>query len=188
MAASNSTRPVTGATGFKSETGKPAVIYLDDSAGKQWAYWFDSSGTLRFADAATVEAAGFNFSTGGIVATPVVAQISGVAAAAAVDQSFFIASRAYKVIDVRAVFGTASTSGTLQIKKCTGTTAPGSGTDILTGTISLAGTANTALSGTLTATAADLLLAAGDRLALDFGGTVTNLVGLVVQITLVPVG
>lgn len=99
-----------------------------------------------------------------------------------VDQDCFIADRAYKV---KAFKGTKSTAGgsgaAVGLKKCTGTTAPGSGTAVTSADLDLTtGVAvNTVMTGTLTATAADLLLAAGDRLALDFSGTLTNLVGLV---------
>lgn len=106
------------------------------------------------------------------------------AAADAVDQNAWVANGDYELVGVSEVHGTASTSGTLMLEKCTGTTAPGSGTDILTGTISLAGAANTVLSGTVTATRADRRFASGDRLALDFGGTVTSYANGIVTIYL----
>lgn len=106
------------------------------------------------------------------------------AAGDAIDQNLFIADTDYEVVGVQAVWGVASSSGTLQIEKCTGTTAPGSGTDLLSSTINTAGTANTVASGSLTTTVASKRLTSGDRLALDFGGTVTNLVNLVVVVRL----
>jgi hypothetical protein len=72
---------------------------------------------------------------------------------------------------------TASTSGTVTVEKLTGTTAPGSGTALLTGTVSMSGTANTVVSGTPIATVASLTFAAGDRVGFVFAGTMTNLVG-----------
>lgn len=99
-------------------------------------------------------------------------------------RNIFIADAAYLVTAVREVHGTASSSGTLNIEKLTGTTAAGSGTAMLTGTISLAGTANTVLSGTLTATTATLTLAAGDRIGGVLAGTLTNLAGCVVVLTM----
>jgi hypothetical protein len=108
-------------------------------------------------------------------------------AATAVDRNVFVADRAYQLVSVEAAHATASTSGTLDIEKCTGTTAPGSGTSMLTGTLDLAGAANTVVSGTLHATAANTVLADGDRIAYDFGGTVTNLVGAAVTIVLRPI-
>lgn len=101
-----------------------------------------------------------------------------------VSQSIFVADADYLVTAVREVHGVASTSGTLNIEKLTTTTAPGSGTAMLTGTVSLSGTANTVASGTLTATAATKTLAAGDRIGGVLAGTLTNLVGCCVVVTL----
>lgn len=101
-----------------------------------------------------------------------------------VSKAIYIATEAVQLVAVRVVFGIASVSGTLNIEKLTGTTVPGSGTALLTGTISLAGTANTVLSGTLSATTADLQLAAGNRIGIVLAGTLTSLVGAVVEIDL----
>jgi len=87
---------------------------------------------------------------------------------------------------VREVHTTASSSGTLTVEKATGTTAPGSGTALLTGTMSLAGTANTVVSGTLIATVASLTFAAGDRMNIVIAGTMTGLAGSRVTIGLAP--
>lgn len=105
--------------------------------------------------------------------------------ASTVDGNVFIADRAYIVESVEEVHSVVSTSGTLMLEKCSGTTAPGSGTDVLTGTISLAGTINTTVAGTL-GTVAARTLADGDRLAIDIGGTMTGLVG-VLTVVLRPV-
>jgi len=99
-------------------------------------------------------------------------------------KNLFIADAAYLVTAIREVHGTASTSGTLQIEKLTGTTAAGSGTNMMTGTVSLSATANTVVSGTLTATTATLTLAAGDRIGGVLAGTLTNLAGCVIVISL----
>lgn len=109
------------------------------------------------------------------------------AAADHITSNIFVADRAYQLVSVEAAHVTASTSGTLQITKCTGTQDPGSGVNMLTSTISTAGTANTVVSGTLSATAANTALADGDRIALVTGGTATNIVGAVVTIVLRPV-
>lgn len=105
-------------------------------------------------------------------------------AATAVSRSMYIALAAFQLVNVSLVFGTASASGTFTIEKLTGTTAPGSGTALLTGTISTAGTANTVLNGVLIATVASLQLAVGDRLGAVFAGTETGLVGLDILVTL----
>lgn len=101
-------------------------------------------------------------------------------------RTVFVATRACRVKSIKEVHATASSSGTLQLEKCTGTTAPGSGTTLLTGTMSLAGTANTVVSGTLIATVASLTLAAGDRLSIVIAGTMTSLVGGRVTIGICP--
>lgn len=99
--------------------------------------------------------------------------------------AFFVASRPYEIMEVRAVWSTASTSGTLMVERLQGTTAEGSGDDILASTIDMSGTANTVVTRKTT----DLqnrLLDAGDRLALEDGGTLTNQANLVVTILYKP--
>ena len=107
------------------------------------------------------------------------------------DTAIFIANGPVEVLEVREVHTTAGSHGSavsLQVEKCTGTTAPGSGTNLLTNNsdvgFNLKGTANTVQEGTLTATRATRQLAAGDRLALDFAGTLTALAGVCVTIKL----
>ncbi len=109
----------------------------------------------------------------------------------AVDQSFFIANQAYQVTAVKYISSTAETvagSLTVQLVKDTGTDAPGAGTDLLTNNTNAGfdakATANTIQSGTLTATTADLQLAAGNRLSLDFSAAATDLAGVTVTVTL----
>lgn len=111
-----------------------------------------------------------------------------------VDQAFFIADRAYQVTAIReihAVAGDDAGAVNIQVTKDTGTDAPGAGANLLTNNANAGfnakGTANTVQAGTLTATGADLLLAAGNRLSLDFAGTVATLAGVVVVVTLAPV-
>ena len=107
--------------------------------------------------------------------------------ASGVDSPGFTAPFACKVIRAQEVHSTISGAGaTLDIKKCTGTTAPASGNTVLASVFALDSTINTVVDKTLSSTAADLLLAAGDRLAFDFSGTLTGLVGAI-TITLVQV-
>src|SRR5258707_14422795 len=82
-------------------------------------------------------------------------------ATAAVNQSFYIAPYPVEVVSFNAVWAVASTSGTIMLEKSTGTQAPASGTNVLTGTISSAGAANTVTAGTLTTTRTTLQLATG---------------------------
>lgn len=107
------------------------------------------------------------------------------------DQCFFVANRAYQVTAIREVHSVAGNDAgavNLQVTKDTGTNAPGAGTDLLTDNtgagFNLKGTANTVQTGTLTGTAASLQLAAGDRLSVDFAGTLTTLAGVVVTVSL----
>lgn len=132
--------------------------------------WANSGGLQVSLDGGTT-----NQSVGG----PIVVRAEYLATS--VDNSLFIADRAYRLLGVRAVNTVIASSGptTLDIKKCTGTQAPASGTTMLTATIDLTTTANTVITPTLSATPANLLLAAGDRIALDYTGTMTAVVGSV---------
>lgn len=109
------------------------------------------------------------------------------AASYAVSHTIFVCdnvSGSYVVAGVTATFGTASGSGTLQCEVATGTQATGSGTNQLTGTISLAGTANTPVNGTVVAAANLTTIAAGCRVNLIFAGTVTSLANCNVNVVL----
>jgi hypothetical protein len=99
-------------------------------------------------------------------------------------RTIFIANRAMRLKAVSRIFSTASTSGAVTVSKDTGTTAPGGGTALLTGTLALSGTANTVVNGTLISTTATLQLAAGDRIAIVISGTMTNLVGGILTLSL----
>lgn len=112
-------------------------------------------------------------------------------AALGVDQTFFIANRAYQVTNITEIHSTAETiAGSLAIQatKDTGTNAPGAGTDLLTNNTNTGfdgkATANTLQTGTLTGTVASLQLAAGNRLALDLSAAATDLAGVHVTVTL----
>lgn len=88
----------------------------------------------------------------------------------------------YKVLSASVVFGTASSSGTMQIEVATGTQAVAGGTNQLTGTMSLAGTANTVVTGTLIAS--PTVLTAGARINIILGGTLTSLANCAVVVVL----
>lgn len=107
------------------------------------------------------------------------------ASAYAVSTSIFVCDQVdgtYQVAAVEVVFGTTSSSGTLQVEVATGTQAIASGTNQLTGTVSLAGTANTAVAGTVIAT--PTAITAGSRVNLIFAGTVTGLANCVINVVL----
>ncbi len=102
---------------------------------------------------------------------------------------FFVAPYACVVLSCDAVWSTASgAGGTLQLEKLTGTTAKGSGTDMLSAAIAVDGTANTVANGALVTTKSTIQLATGDRLAIDDDSTtLTSLANLLVQVVLAPI-
>lgn len=96
--------------------------------------------------------------------------------------TFFIAPYALQITNVSAIWSTASSSGTLDVFHDDATEAPGGGSSIfVSGTFSTAGTANTVTSKT-NISASEGTLAAGDRLSLVSGGTLTSLANLVVRV------
>jgi hypothetical protein len=100
----------------------------------------------------------------------------------AVDNWAFVADDNYEVTRVVVVPKTAGTDAgavTLMIEKASGTTNIGSGTDILSATLDLKGTANTLQTGSLSATKSDYQLTTNDRLGVDVTGTLTAAVGMV---------
>ena len=108
--------------------------------------------------------------------------------AASVDFSFFVAPRAMKVVGITlrpTVAGTDGGAVTAQVEKVPSGTAIGSGTDLMSATLNLKGTANTNQTGTLSATASALRLAAGDALGVDFTGVLTNATG-VITVAMIP--
>jgi hypothetical protein len=88
----------------------------------------------------------------------------------------------YTIAGVTATFGTTSSSGTLQVEVATGTQATGSGTNQLTGTVSLSGTANTPVNGTMIAS--KTTITAGSRVNLILAGTLTGLANCIVSVVL----
>lgn len=100
---------------------------------------------------------------------------------------YWIAPYKCQVVSVDAVWSVASASGTLQVEKLTGTTVPGSGTNLLSTSINTASTANTVNAGTLSTTGATVQLAVGNRLGLVSSGSLTSITNLVVTTVLVPI-
>lgn len=100
-------------------------------------------------------------------------------------QGFFVANRDMQITGVKMIWSTAGTdSGTVtgDVTIEGSTTAPGSGTSCLAAAQSLKTTANTVVSPALSATAANTILAAGQRLSFLTSGTLTALAGLVVVV------
>lgn len=107
---------------------------------------------------------------------------------AATDQVFFVAPHACRVVAISQVHSVAAGgASTLQVVKDSSTNAPGAGTDLLSAAFDLNATANTVQQGALSATAADLILAPGDRLAVDFANTIQSTAGVCVTVALAPV-
>ena len=101
--------------------------------------------------------------------------------ASSVDKRFFIAPVACKVRKVDLTVTATGTDGsavTVMVQKVPSGTAIGGGSDVLSATLNLKGTANTIQAGTLHATAGNSALAAGDCLAVDFVGTLTSATGV----------
>ncbi len=107
----------------------------------------------------------------------------------AVDQNVFVAEQAYQLVSAQAVYsGEGGSGAAVRITKCTSTQAPNAGANMMVGTFDLAagGNINTVLSATLSATVANRRLADGDRICLDFSGTVLGVDGLAITIVLIP--
>lgn len=104
-------------------------------------------------------------------------------------QTFFFALRPMTisaVYEVHRVKGSDAGAVTLDVTHETGTTAMGGGTTVLSAPFSAKATAMTVQTGALTATAADLALAAGDRLSVVLTGTPTALAGVVIIVVFAP--
>lgn len=91
-------------------------------------------------------------------------------------------STTWQVVAVSARFGTASTSGAVQVEVAGAAIAVGSGTNQLTGTVSLAGTTNTTVNGTIIAS--PTVLSAGGAVNVIVSGTMTSLANCQVTIVL----
>lgn len=105
--------------------------------------------------------------------------------ASSTSQTVFVAdnlSGTYVIAAVSARFGTASSSGTLQVEVAGAGTAVGSGTNQLTGTVSLSGTTNTTVNGTVIASPTQIT--AGQVVNIILAGTLTSLANCAVNIVL----
>lgn len=109
--------------------------------------------------------------------------------AASVDSTFFVATRSIAVKGITCKPTVAGTDGgavTAIIRKVPDATAITSGTALHSSTYNLKGTAVTNQALTLSTTASDLVLAAGDCIAVDFTGTLTSATGTI-TVALCPV-
>jgi hypothetical protein len=94
---------------------------------------------------------------------------------------------AYIVSYVATSWQTASTSGTLNLERLSGTEALDAGDTIFVSNVSLSGTANT-INIKSGKDLQNIILKSGDRLALKDSGDLTNQVGVCVTIYLRPLG
>lgn len=102
--------------------------------------------------------------------------------ASSVNKTFFIATAPMKVTAIIprvTVAGTDGSAVTAVVRKVPSGTAITGGTALHSGSFDLKGTANTNQSLTLSTTAADLLLATGDAIAIHFTGTLTSATGVI---------
>ena len=99
----------------------------------------------------------------------------------AANTSFFVADRAYVVKGIRGVNDVIGTGGacTAVLLKVPSGTALASGTALHSSTYNLVGTAATNQILALSTTSGVLMLAAGDRLAINYTGTATSAIGCV---------
>jgi hypothetical protein len=161
------------------------MLYLEDYLP------FERENNLNTKKGIVIDAAGKFFKDNGVILPKyeVVQDLQNQLAAAsyAVSHTVYVndnISGTYLLAAVSVTFGTTSTSGTMQVEVATGTQAIASGTNQLTGTMSLSGTANTVVNGTLNAVASLTTISAGARINLIFAGTVTNLANAAVSIAL----
>lgn len=102
--------------------------------------------------------------------------------AASVDKWVFVADASYDIVLIREIHSVVGGSGAVvgvEKTAAASATAPGAGTLVTTATIDLTTAVDTVQSPTLVSTPATLRLVAGDKLGLDFGGTLTGLVGYI---------
>lgn len=109
------------------------------------------------------------------------------------NAAFFVANAPYTVSAVRWAHSTAGSSATclIEMTKDTSTDAPGAGTALLTNNTNTGfngnATADVPQTGALVTTAGATTLAIGNRLSLDFNGTLTALAGVCCTVSLTPI-
>ncbi len=91
------------------------------------------------------------------------------------------------ISECHSVVGSNGGAVSLQVTKDTGTDAPGAGTDLLTNNsaagFNLKSTINTVVDGVFATTAGLRNFAKGDRIAVDYAGTQTAVVGTAITMT-----
>lgn len=109
------------------------------------------------------------------------------------DQAFFVCPAGFRyevvaIAEVHSVLGTDAGAVSLQVTKDTSTDVPGGGTDLLTNGagagFNLKAAINVPQAGTLSTVSGVLQMKSGDRLSVDFAGTLTAVAGVVVTVLL----
>lgn len=108
--------------------------------------------------------------------------------ASLVTQAFFAnGAQVYLVAGVTERHSVAGTDGgavTIDVTNDATTVAPGVGVSLLAAPFNAKATANVTQAGTLTATTANLTIAAGSAISVKFTGTLTALAGVIVKVVL----
>ncbi len=152
----------------------------DSSDNPELQFQFTTSDTEMYTFPGTVTSA---ITVGQVQVACTVLEVAGM-----LDQSCFIADKIYTVTAITVIYTISEGSGTLTLipRKQEGVEAAASG-QALANAVDMTATAETLVTATLTSTGADLILAVGDRLGLDFtDDTAGVLAGLVVTFTLNP--
>jgi hypothetical protein len=188
MTTSNSNRPPFGATKIGGGRGVPTIHALEAADGTTLYYWQDNNGMWRFGDAATVEAPGFSFQTGGLAVAPIHVARVDMAAASAVNSLAMIARQRLLLISASTRFGVAGgAAAALTVVKVPSGTAITAGTAMLDATMALTGTADTNVNGTVHSTLANRILADGDSVCFRLSGTLTGLAACIGEAWFVPI-
>lgn len=106
----------------------------------------------------------------------------GLYTAASVDLVVFVANRSVRVNTIFAritAAGTDAGAATAVLRKVPSGTAMAAGTVLHSGSVNLKGTADTNQQLTISTTASDMVLAAGDALVVDFTGVLTSATGII---------
>lgn len=104
----------------------------------------------------------------------------------ALDTQFYIADRQMTVTEINVVWGTAESTGSMDVmvERLQGTEACASGDDLQAAVVDATATANTVTTPALTATGANLVLAADNRLCVDLTATPNEIANLVVTVVM----
>ena len=105
-----------------------------------------------------------------------------------VDANVFVADKPYRVVSVEEVHSAATAgAATLDLTHASGTAAPNAGADVALSAFDLNATANTVQTATLLPLDAIVEMITGNRLCLNFIGTLTGLAGCHVTVVLIPI-